>query len=188
MNELLTLRWKERDRELQKEFLRVRQEMASRGILNSSETIKKAYEAIEFEFGLNRQMITQTIVDHVVQLGKVAKAGDYQELAQGQLSERKQHLERNLENTFKNILSGLSSKAMIEPFRSLNNQYELATRELDTELNKAIIEYNKAFGSNLTDQLKNQFLNNPVLAVIILSAAGATFIAGLLRLMGVIGF
>jgi len=158
--------------------------MNSRGILNSSTTIEIAYDAIVTEFEASRLIISQTIIEHVKQSNRIANAKDFEHLAQDQLSARKLTLEQNLESAFVNVIKGLNNVALIAPFRSLNSQYELFTRELTIELNNAIAEHNKSFGNSLTVQIKTQFLNNPILAVIILSIAGATFVIDFIRLLG----
>jgi len=188
MEELFRLRWEERNRVLQQEFLQVQQEMNSRGLLNSSMTIQNAHEALKTEFESNRLLISKTIIDHIKPLKRIARAGDFEEIAQNQLLERKQHLERSLEGEFANVLNGLQNAAMIAPFRNLNPQFELASRELTVELTEVINNYNQSFGNSLTAQLRTQFLNYPILAVVVLSAAGTGFLIGLLRLVGVISF
>ncbi|MGZ4956725.1 MAG: hypothetical protein ACXV8Q_16610 [Methylobacter sp.] len=77
---------------------------------------------------------------------------------------------------------------MIEPFVNLNGAFPLAQTELSIELNNAVVAHNSSFGSNLTDQLKNRFLNRPIIAVAILSVAGAAFILGLLKMLRVVNF
>jgi hypothetical protein len=77
---------------------------------------------------------------------------------------------------------------MVAPLMHLDDLYSLAQYELTIELKSAIDTHNKSFGSNLTEQLKNRFLNNPILAIFVLSVAGATFIIGFLRLIEAISF
>lgn len=186
MIQTFKLRWDERDRLLQQEFVKVRQNMNARGILNSSITIQNAHGVIVAEFRENRLLITKTVLDHVRSNKKLAKTSDFNEYAQQQLAQRKDRLERSLRGAFSAILDGLQNKAMIAPFLTLDADFDLAKEELKVELNEAIDNYNSTFGSNLTEQLRNQFLNHPILAVIVLSAAGAGFILGLLSMLGVL--
>lgn len=158
--------------------------MNSKGILNSSTTIQIAYDAIVAEFKACRLIISQIIIEHIKQSNRIANAKDFDHIAQDQLSARKLVLEQNLESTFANVIKGLNNVALIAPFRNLNSQYELFTRELTIELKNAITEHNKSFGNSLTVQIKTQFLNNPILAVIILSIAVATFVIGFIQLLG----
>lgn len=188
MIQLLKLRWDERDRSLQQEFLKVRQNMNARGILNSSITIKNAHGAIAAEFRENRLLITKTVLDHIKSKKKIAKASDFDEYAQQQLAERRAYLERTLRGAFSNILDGLQNKSMIAPFLTLDADFDLAKQELKVELNEAIDNYNSTFGSNLTEQLRNRFLNHPILAVVVLSVTGAGFILALLSMLGVLNF
>ena len=188
LRNLFDLRWKERAQVLQKDFLRVKEAMNARGVLNSSMTIQNGHEALLGEFKTQRKLISTTIIDFVGKKQKVSSISKFQELAQEELSKRRSVLEREFNSAFKNQESGLQNSAMIAPFLSLDDVFPLATEELSVELNAAFVNYNNAFGNNLTDQLKNRFLNNPILAVVVLSVAGATFIIGLLKLLGIIGF
>lgn len=184
LRKLFDLRWKERAQVLQKEFLLVKQEMNARGVLNSSMTIQNGHEALVAEFKTQRKLISTTIIDFVGKTQKVSLVSKFQDLAQEELSKRRTVLENEFNSAFNNQVSGLQNSAMIAPYLSLADVFPLATEELSVELDTAFVTYNKAFGNNLTDQIRNRFLNNPILAVVVLSVAGATFIFGLLKLLG----
>jgi hypothetical protein len=188
LNRFFNLRWEERNCALQQEFLRVKQEMNARGILNSSITIQNAHGVLVAEFEANRNLISKTILDHIRNLHRIADYAKFEGYAQKQLTKRKEYLERALELEFTNVLNGLQNTTMAAPVRSLDDQYELAQRELTIELNSVIGTYNRTFGNNLTEQLKNRFLNNPILAVVVSSVAGVAFIIEVLRLIGVVSF
>jgi len=162
--------------------------MNARGLLNSSITIKNAHGVLTAEFEANRILITKTILDHIRSLDRIANKAEFENCAQSQLSERKNYLEQALKSGFSNVLSGLPNPAMVAPLMHLDDLYSLAQYELTIELKSAIDTHNKSFGSNLTEQLKNRFLNNPILAIFVLSVAGATFIIGFLRLIEAISF
>lgn len=188
LRKLFDLRWREQDRVLGEEFLRVKQEMNARGILYSSMTIQSACKVMAKEFETDRQLISDTIIDFVRKKQRVTSASIFQGIAQTELASRKSALENQFSSGFKIVLAGLQSSSMIAPFVNLNDSFPLAQKELFIELNNAIVAYNSSFGSNLTDQLRNRFLNYPVIAVAILSVAGATFILGLLKMLGLVNF
>lgn len=188
LRELFDLRWQDRDRVLRDEFLRVKQEMNARGMLNSSKTIQSAHKAMAKELETDRQIISDTIIDFVGKTQRVTSASLFQDIAQAELANRKSAIENQFASGFKNVLSGLQNSSMIAPFMNLNDIFPLAQKELSIELNNAVVAYNGSFGSNLTDQLRNRFLNHPIIAVTILAVAGAAFILGLLKMLGFVNF
>lgn len=188
LRELFDLRWKERDRVLGEEFLRVKQEMNARGVLNSSMTIQSAHKAMAKEFETDKLLISDTIIDFVGKTQRTTSASLFQDIAQTELASRKSALENQFASGFRNVMSGLLNSSMFASFVNLNDAFPLAQKELSIELNNAVVAYNSSFGSNLTDQLRNRFLNNPIIAVAILSVAGVTFILGLLKMLGLVNF
>lgn len=188
LRELFDLRWKERNRVLGEEFLRIKGEMNDRGVLNSSMTIQTAHKLLGKEFEKNRQLISATIIDFIGKTQRVTSVSRFKDFAQAELASRKSSLENQFASGFKNVLSGLQNSAMIAPFANLNDVFLLAQQKLSVELNNAVVSYNNSFGSNLTDQLRNRLLNHPVIVVVVLSVAGTTFIIGLLKLLGLITF
>ena len=157
-------------------------------MLNSSMTIQGAHKAMAKEFETDRQLISDTIIDFVGKTQRATSASVFQDIAQAELASRKSALENQFVSGFKSVLSGLQNSSMIAPFVNLNEAFPLAQKELSIELNNAVVAYNSSFGSNLTDQLRNRFLNHPIIAVAILAVAGATFILGLLKMLGLVNF
>ena len=157
-------------------------------MLNSSMTIQGAHKAMAKEFETDRQLISDTIIDFVGKTQRATSASVFQDIAQAELASRKSALENQFVSGFKSVLSGLQNSSMIAPFVNLNEAFLLAHKELSIELNNAVVAYNSSFGSNLTDQLRNRFLNHPIIAVAILAVAGATFILGLLKMLGLVNF
>lgn len=188
LRELFDLRWKERDRLLGEEFLRVKLEMNARGVLNSSMTIQSAHKAMAKEFDTDRQLISDTIIDFVGKTRRFTSASLLQDIAQAELASRKSALENQFASGFKSVLSGLQNSSMIAPFVNLNGAFPLAQKEMFIELNNAVVAYNSSFGSNLTDQLRNRFLDYPIIAMAILAVAGAAFILNLLKMLGLVNF
>ncbi|MDP5138588.1 hypothetical protein ORJ04_21815 [Rheinheimera baltica] len=188
LRELFDLRWKERDRILGEEFLRVKNEMNARGVLHSSMTIQRAHKVMVNEFEAERKLISATIIDFVGNSQRVTSTSKFQGFVQDELANRKSALENLFLSAFTNIESELQTSSMTSHFVSLNDAFPLAQKELTIELNNAVVAYNKLFGSNLTDQLRNRFLNHPILAVVVLSVAGATFILSLLKMLGLVSF
>ncbi len=188
LRELFDLRWKERNRILGEEFLRVENEMNARGVLHSSMTIKNAYKVMVNEFEAERKLISATIIDFVGKSQRVTSTSKFQDIAQDELASRKSALENHFLSSFENIQTGLKNSSMTSSFSNLNDDFPLAKTELSIELNNAVVAYNKSFGSNLTDQLRNSFLNHRILAVVVLSVAGATFILSVLKVLGVVNY
>ncbi|MGM0951347.1 MAG: hypothetical protein ACQEW7_00060 [Pseudomonadota bacterium] len=188
LRELFDLRWKDRDRVLGQEFLRVKEGMNARGVLSSSMTIQGAHKAMTKEFESDRQLILDTIIDFIGKTHRPTSISVFQDIAQTELASRKSALESQFSSGFKNILSGLQNSSMVAPFVNLNEVFPLAQKELSIGLSNAVSAYNSSFGSNLTDQLRNRFLNHPIIAVAILSVAGASFILGLSKMLGLVNF
>ncbi|MCS4306624.1 hypothetical protein M2404_000947 [Rheinheimera pacifica] len=188
LRELFALRWEERNRILGEEFLRVKNEMNARGVLHSSMTIQRAHKVMVNEFEAERKLISATIIDFVGNSQRVTSTSKFKDVAQEELVNRKSALENLFLSAFKNIESRLQTSSMTSPFVNLNDSFPLAQKELSIELHNAVVAYNKSFGSNLTDQLRNRFLNHPILAVVVLSVAGATFIFGLFKMLGLVNF
>lgn len=188
LRELFDLRWEDRDRVLAQELLRVKEEMNARGLLHSSMTIQGAHKVMAKEFESDRRLISDTIIDFVGKTQRVTSISVFQDIAQTELASRKYALESQFASGFKNILSGWQNSSMVAPFVNLNKIFPLAQKELSIELKNAVSAYNSTFGSNLTDQLRNRFLNHPIIAVAILSFAGASFILGLSKMLGLVNF
>ncbi|GAA0838330.1 hypothetical protein GCM10009113_00040 [Marinobacter szutsaonensis] len=188
LRELFDLRWKDRDRVLGQEFLRVKEEMNARGLLNSSMTIQGAHKVMTKEFESDRQLITDTIIDFVGKTQRITSISAFQDIAQAELASRKVAIENQFSSGFKNIMSGLQNPSMVAPFVNLSEVFPLAQKRLSIELGNAISAYNSSFGSNLTDQLRNRFLNRPIIAVAVLSVVGASFILGVLKMLGFVNF
>lgn len=188
MEDLFRVRWEARNREVGQEFLRVKQEMSQRNILPSSITIQNAHGVIADAFEQDRAVIVRTIIDHIKSTNRLAKLSDYEARAIEQLEARKATLEGSLEGNFANVIGSLNNMSMIAPFRTLDSVLEGSQQELIVELRAAIDEHNRTFGNSFADQLKTQFMNNPILAAIGVAAAGAVFVIGLLRLLGLISF
>lgn len=188
LRELFDLRWKDRGRVLGQEFLRVKEEMNARGLLHSSMTIQGAHKVMTEEFGSDRQLITDTIIDFVGKTQRTTSISAFQDIAQAELASRKIAIENQFSSEFKNIMSGLQNPSMIAPSVNLGGVFPLAQKDLSIELDNAISAYNSSFGRNLTDQLKNRFLNRQIIAVALLSVVGASFILDLLKMLGVFNF
>lgn len=90
---LFDLRWQERDRALGEEFLRVKQEMNARGMLNSSMTIQSAHKAMNTEFETDKKLISDTIIDFVRKMQRVASVSAFHDIAQAELAGRKSSLD-----------------------------------------------------------------------------------------------
>jgi len=188
LRELFDLRWKDRDRVVGQEFLRVKEDMNARGLLNSSMTIQGAHKVMATEFETDRQLISDTIIDFVGKTQRVTSISAFQDIAQAELASRKSAIESQFSSGFKDILSGFQNSSMVAPFVNLSGVFPLAQRELSIELGNAIRSYNSSFGSNLTDQIRNRALNRPIIAVAVLSVLGASFLLGLLKMLGFVNF
>jgi hypothetical protein len=162
--------------------------MNARGVLNSSMTIQNTHKAMAKEFETDRKLISDAIIAFVGKAQQITSASLFQDIVQAELAGRKSALENQFASEFKNVLSGLQNSSMIASFVNLNDAFPLAKKELSIELNNAVVAYNSSFGSNLTDQLRNRFLNHPVIAVVILAVAGAAFILALLKMLGFVNF
>ena len=184
--DLFDLRWKERDKLLIQAFLGVNQEMSGRGMLISSETIKKYHKVLLAEFELNRNLISKTIIDVFQKKHSSIDRKKTEIYAQKIFRDRKDKLELMLKSKAENILSGLLNSAMTAPFTNLDDAFPLAQKELSIELSSAMGVYEKSLGNTLAERIRNRFMNNPILVVVVLSITGATFIVAFLKLLGLI--
>jgi hypothetical protein len=139
----------ERDRVLGEEYLRVKEEMNARGVLNSSMTIQSAHKAMAKEFETDRQLISDTIIDYVGKTQRVTSASLFQDIEQAELANRKSAIKNLFASGSKSIISGLQNSSMITPFVNLNDAFPLAQKELSIELNNALVAYNRSFDAEI---------------------------------------
>jgi hypothetical protein len=183
LRELFDLRWEERNRVLHEGFNKVNNEASSRGVLNSSITFANAHKVMVSEFDVERKIISATIIDFVGNGQQVTSTSKFQDVAKDELASRKTALEKLYTSRYTNMLSSFQSSSMLSRFTHLNETFPLAQKELSIELNNAVVTYNKSFGSNFTEQIRNRFLNHPVLAVVVLFVGGISFILVLLKML-----
>lgn len=117
---LFDLRSKERGRVLREQFLRVKQEMNARGVLNSIMTIQSAHKAMTEELKTERHLVSETIIDFVGNTQRVTSASLFHDISQAELASRKTALEDQLASEFTDVLSGLPNSSMTAPFLNLN--------------------------------------------------------------------
>ena len=183
---LLRLRFDEKNRRLIERFTEEKQRLNSRGLLNSSETVKAMHKVLETELKENALAVVTTAVDVISKKDLLLAERELQDFCSEALSKRKDEIEALYLSDVRHIEHGLQNKAMLQPYMSLGEFHRLQREEMLINLSIAYERYMRDRGGNLASVIKNRFLNRPtvawaaiVIAVILLIAAFAAAIGGL---------
>jgi len=182
MDDLLTLRWQDRDRGLAKKFLAVKEEMNRRGIIHSSITIQELHEVAKNELEESRTVVVDTIIDAINrQLLKFDRPYPDQ-IARQRLSDRKDQIESHFKEHARGVQKGLQNDAMTSPYMNLNQYNEHALSELSIELAQSLDRYERDRGANTRDRILNSLLNMKVIAAIVIIVTVLAAALGLILL------
>jgi len=164
MQDILRLRFQERDTAFEQSLTTVKQEMSARGLLYSSNTIQRGHEELVAEFIGSRGIIVATYSANL----KIDKPNRVSETmikeAVAHLDIRRDFLERFYQEKMAPITKSLQNKKMLEPYMNLGDVIELNNQELRVEMAEVMDEYVTSQGRTLYHRLRNQFLNRPIIA------------------------
>jgi hypothetical protein len=184
MEEVLKLRFSERDKAFTETLLTIKNEMNARGLLKSGNTVKAGHVALLDELVESRRLIVDTVYESL-SLSKPNKVDvSLTETAKAFLRERKNFLESYYQEQMKVVISSLQNKHMHEQYTTLSEAMPLNEKELEIELSLVYKKYINSLGATLYERVVNQFLDRSlvVIAVIMISAVGT--IMAFLALLG----
>ena len=178
-HQLFDLRFEARDRELEAGFLRVKQEMNGRGLLQSSITVQKLHEVARKEFEGSQLVIVETVVDALSQSLIQFDRQRLENLAQQTLEKRKKTIEGHLHGQNATILRSLQNESMTAQYVTLDQYNSLAVSELSIKLARALDGHQLQSGATEKDRIVNALLNNRIIAVLVIVTVAALAIFGL---------
>lgn len=185
MQEILKLRFLDRDKAFTEVLNSIKNEMSARGLFHSGGTVKRGHDALINELVNSRGTILVTISENL----KVTKPNKVDatvtENAVEWLKKRKDFLEKYYLEQMKAVVSSLQNRAMLESYLNLSDAIELNEHELRVELAQEIENYISSRGATLYDRIKNQFLDRPLVVIGVITFAAVTAILTFLSLLGV---
>jgi len=185
MQEILRLRFLDRDKAFAETLTSIKNEMNARGILHSAQTVKRAHEALVNELVESRGTILTTVLETINITKPIKIDKKVTENAVERLRKRKEFLERYFNEQMKVVVSSLQNKKMLEPYLNLSNAIELNEHELRVEVAQEIEKYVSSRGATLYDRIKNQFLDRQFVVVSVITIAAVTVILTFLSLLGI---
>lgn len=188
---LLRRRFDEKNRQMTECFTEEKQRLNARGLLNSSETVKAMHRVLETVLKESVGVVVTTAIDVISKKDLLVAEKTLQDLCSDALAQRRDEVEALYLSDVRHITDGLQNKAMLQPYLSLGDFYLLQREEMLINLSSAYEKCMRDRGVNLTNVIRNRFLNRPivawaaiVIAVILLIAALASAIIGLRSSIG----
>ena len=180
MQEILRLRFIDRDKEFTQTLTSIKNEMNARGMPHSGATVKRGHDELVKELVESRRTILATISENIniSRPNKVDKT--LTDNAVEWLKNRKLFLENLYLEQMNIIVASLQNKKMLEPYMNLSAEIELNEHELRRELAQEIQRYINSRGATLYDRIKNQFLDRPLIVIAIITIAAVTAILSFL--------
>ena len=149
------------------------------------------HKVLETELSESVEAVVATAVDVISKNDSLVAEKKLQDFCSEALSNRKDEIEGLFLADVRHIEQGLQSKAMLQPYMSLEDFYALQREEIVIKVSGAYKQYMQDRGGNLASVIKNRFLNLPivawaaiVIAVILIFAAFAGAIGKLQSLFG----
>ena len=186
MEEVLQLRFSERDKAFTEALLTIKNEMNARGLLRSGNTVKAGHDALLKELVESRQLIVDTIYESltITKPSKVDKK--LTDIAKESLNKRKEFLESYYQDQMKVVISSLQNKAMHAAYTTLDEAMPLNIKELEIDLAQAYEKYISSRGATLYQRVINQFLDRPLVVIAIITISAVGTIMGFLAVLGVL--
>ena len=169
ISEILTLRFRDRDKKFALLLKTIKQDMAARGMLNSGDTIRQGHEALVREFQECRKVISAAVSEYLLTEKPAKVSGALTGDALDWLLKRGLFLEGYYLEQMKPVISGLTNQTMFAPFLDLSNTTELNEQELRLEIAKVIEAYTASQGKNLFERVKNEMLDRPLIVVSVIA-------------------
>ena len=180
MQEILRLRFIERDKVFTQALTSIKNEMNARGMFHSGVTMKRGYDELVKELAESRRTILVTISENIniSRPNKIDKT--LTDNAVEWLKNRKLFLESFYLEQMNVIVASLQNKQMLEPYMNLSAEIELNEHELRRELAQETQRYINSRGTTLYDRIKNQFLDRPLVVIAVITIAAVTAILSFL--------
>ena len=122
------------------------------------------HSVLETELKESAGVVITTAIDVISRSGLLVAEKELQALCSGALLQRKDEIEELFLLGIRPIEEGLLNKTMLKPYMSLEDFYGLQQEELLANLSDAYVEYMQDRGGNLTEIIKNRYLNHPMIA------------------------
>lgn len=175
--QLLRLRFDERNRQAVERFTAAKQQLNARGLLHSSETIREMHRVAEAELRESAAIIVGTAIDLLVRSKALPPENELRTLCSDALAKRKGEVEALYLSQAHHVEQGLTNKTMIQPYKSLNQCYALQREEITLSLASAFEKHLRDRGGNLVAALRSRFLNRPMVAWAALVIAAIVVVA-----------
>ena len=146
---LLDLRLEERNRQLRRQFLEVKQRLNARGILISSITVGELHKVAEEELRESANIIITTAMDVISNRNGLLVKKRFQALCSDALKHRRDSLEGQLRSEAQTITEGLLSKTLVASHLSLDAVYPLLQEEMPIKLSQAYAAHRRQEGKVL---------------------------------------
>lgn len=183
MQEILRLRFIDRDKAFTQTLTSIKNEMNARGMFHSGATVKRGHDELVKELAESRRTILATISENI-NISRPNKVDEtLTDNAVEWLKNRKLFLESFYLEQMNVIVASLQNKKMLEPYMNLSAEIELNEHELRRELAQEIQRYINSRGTTLYDRIKNQFLDRPLVVIAVITIATVTAILSFLALV-----
>ena len=180
MQEILRLRFIDRDKAFTQTLTSIKNEINARGMFHSGATVKRGHDELVKELAESRRTILTTVSENL-NISRPNKVDEtLTDNAVEWLKNRKHFLESFYLEQMNVIVASLQNKKMLEPYLNLSKEIELNENELRRELAQEIQRYINSRGATLYDRIKNQFLDRPLIVIAIITIAAVTAILSFL--------
>lgn len=137
----IRLHFDERNRRIIEAFAGEKRRFNTRGLLNSSETIRAIHKFLESELSESTTVIVDTAIDLIKGEKSVLDVDQLRFLCEKALSERKDEIEKLFLSSIRHIEEGLQNVAMLQSFISLEDSYLLQREEMLIRLSESIKQH-----------------------------------------------
>jgi len=179
-NNLLQLRFEERNNHMLKALTREKQALNARGLLNSSYTIGVCYEVLKNELVESNKVIVSSAIDIVKNDNLIPNASKIKEICAKALEKRKQEIEGLFLSNIRTIAEDQKNKEMIKPYMSICSFYDLQQEEMNVMVSQECARFISEHGGSLAGLLKARLLSWKIIAsaviVIMVIVAIAQFV------------
>lgn len=171
MENLLSLRFENRDIAFEKKLKSIKEEHAKRGILYSEDTVERAHVALEAELSGSRNAIVTTICESLPTNNSEIVAREKIDKGIELLRNRKDYLESFYLETLKPVSAMFQDREMIESYTKLSDAIRSNEAELRADLANGIEEYLCAQRDALYNRFITLFANKPLVVISVIGVA-----------------
>lgn len=177
MENLLSLRFENRDIAFEKKLKSIKEEHTKRGILYSEDTVERAHVALEAELSGSRNAIVTTICESLPTNNSEIVAREKIDKGIELLRNRKDYLESFYLETLKPVSAMFQDREMIESYTKLSDAIRSNEVELRVDLANGIEEYLCTQRDALYNRFITLFANKPL---VVFSVIGVAVVAAAL--------